>query len=308
MKIFKSVGSLIGRTPMLRLGVIEENLALKGRIIAKLECFNPGGSSKDRVAKFIIDDAEARGELCQGGTVIEPTSGNTGIGLASICASRGYHAVIVMPESMSEERRKLIAAYGAELVLTPAAEGMEGAIKAAEELHNKTPGSIIAGQFTNPQNPRAHRRTTGVEIYEDTEGEIDYFIATIGTGGTISGIGEYFKKLNPDIKVIGVEPKESAVLSGGSAGPHKIQGIGAGFVPQTLNLSYVDVVETVSYEEAKEAAQLMARSEGVLVGVSSGAALAVAIRYARLAENKKKNIIVLLPDTGERYLSTDLFD
>ena len=308
MKIFKSVGSLIGRTPMLRLGVIEENLALKGRIIAKLECFNPGGSSKDRVAKFIIDDAEARGELCHGGTVIEPTSGNTGIGLASICASRGYHAVIVMPESMSEERRKLIAAYGAELVLTPAAEGMAGAIKVAEELHNKTPGSIIAGQFTNPQNPRAHRRTTGVEIYEDTEGEIDYFIATIGTGGTISGIGEYFKKLNPDIKVIGVEPKESAVLSGGSAGPHKIQGIGAGFVPQTLNLSYVDVVETVSYEEAKEAAQLMARTEGVLVGVSSGAALAVAIRYARLAENKKKNIIVLLPDTGERYLSTDLFD
>ena len=308
MKVYKSVGNLIGRTPLLRLGAIEGALGLYGRVTAKLECFNPGGSAKDRVAKYIIDEAEASGRLKAGGVVIEPTSGNTGIGIASICAMRGYRAIIVMPENMSAERKKIIAAYGAELVLTDAKEGMAGAIKKAEELHAELDGSVIAGQFTNPQNPRAHRHSTGPEIYEDMEGEIDYLVATVGTGGTISGVGEYLKRLNPEIKVIAVEPKESPVLSGGAPAPHKLQGIGAGFVPEILKKEYIDEIVTVDYEEAKASCKLMARSEGILVGISSGAALYAAINLAKLPENKKKNIIVILPDTGERYLSTDLFD
>ena len=308
MKVYKSVGNLIGRTPLLRLGAIEGALGLYGRVTAKLECFNPGGSAKDRVAKYIIDEAEASGRLKAGGVVIEPTSGNTGIGIASICAMRGYRAIIVMPENMSAERKKIIAAYGAELVLTDAKEGMAGAIKKAEELHAELDGSVIAGQFTNPQNPRAHRHSTGPEIYEDMEGEIDYLVATVGTGGTISGVGEYLKRLNPEIKVIAVEPKESPVLSGGAPAPHKLQGIGAGFVPEILKKEYIDEIVTVDYEEAKASCKLMARSEGLLVGISSGAALYAAINLAKLPENKKKNIIVILPDTGERYLSTDLFD
>lgn len=308
MKVYKSVGNLIGRTPLLRLGAIEGALGLYGRVTAKLECFNPGGSAKDRVAKYIIDEAEASGRLKAGGVVIEPTSGNTGIGIASICAMRGYRAIIVMPENMSAERKKIIAAYGAELVLTDAKEGMAGAIKKAEELHAELDGSVIAGQFTNPQNPRAHRHSTGPEIYEDMEGEIDYLVATVGTGGTISGVGEYLKRLNPEIKVIAVEPKESPVLSGGAPAPHKLQGIGAGFVPEILKKEYIDEIVTVDYEEAKASCKLMARSEGILVGISSGAALYAAINLAKLPENRKKNIIVILPDTGERYLSTDLFD
>lgn len=308
MKVYKSVGNLIGRTPLLRLGAIEDALGLYGRVTAKLECFNPGGSAKDRVAKYIIDEAEASGRLKAGGVVIEPTSGNTGIGIASICAMRGYRAIIVMPENMSTERKKIIAAYGAELVLTDAKEGMAGAIKKAEELHAEIDGSVIAGQFTNPQNPRAHRHSTGPEIYEDMEGEIDYLVATVGTGGTISGVGEYLKRLNPEIKVIAVEPKESPVLSGGAPAPHKLQGIGAGFVPEILKKEYIDEIVTVDYEEAKASCKLMARSEGILVGISSGAALYAAINLAKLPENRKKNIIVILPDTGERYLSTDLFD
>lgn len=308
MKVYKSVGNLIGRTPLLRLGAIEGALGLYGRVTAKLECFNPGGSAKDRVAKYIIDEAEASGRLKAEGVVIEPTSGNTGIGIASICAMRGYRAIIVMPENMSAERKKIISAYGAELVLTDAKEGMAGAIKKAEELHAELDGSVIAGQFTNPQNPRAHRHSTGPEIYEDMEGEIDYLVATVGTGGTISGVGEYLKRLNPEIKVIAVEPKESPVLSGGAPAPHKLQGIGAGFVPEILKKEYIDEIVTVDYEEAKASCKLMARSEGILVGSSSGAALYAAINLAKLPENRKKNIIVILPDTGERYLSTDLFD
>lgn len=307
-KIFKSADQLIGGTPLLELSGIEREYGLKARLLAKLEYFNPAGSVKDRVAKAMLDEAEKSGELRPGAVVIEPTSGNTGIGLAAVAAARGYKAVIVMPDTMSEERRRLVKAYGAELVLTDGKKGMTGAIEKAEELKAEIPGSIIAGQFVNPANPKAHFDTTGPEIYEDTDGKVDIFVAGVGTGGTVTGVGRYLKSKNPDIKIVAVEPSDSAVLSGKSAGPHKLQGIGAGFVPEVLDMSVCDEIMTVTSEEAFAAGREMGRREGVLVGISSGAALHAAKELAKREENEGKTVVVLLPDTGDRYLSTELFE
>lgn len=307
MKVYKSVSELIGKTPLLELCNIEKEYNLKGKIFAKLEYLNPAGSVKDRVALQMIEDAEAKGILKKGSVIIEPTSGNTGIGLASVAASKGYRLIITMPETMSEERRKLIAAYGAELVLTDSSKGMNGAIQKAEELSKEIPDSIVAGQFVNPANPQAHRNTTGPEIWEDTDGSVDVFVAGVGTGGTITGTGEYLKSKNESIKIVGIEPCDSPVLSGGKAGPHPLQGIGAGFIPEVLNREILDEIVTVSGNEAYESSRLLAKREGVLVGISSGAALHAAIEEAKKEENTNKNIVVLLPDTGDRYLSTELF-
>ena len=307
-KIFKSADQLIGGTPLLELSGIEREYGLKARLLAKLEYFNPAGSVKDRVAKVMLDEAEKAGELRPGAVVIEPTSGNTGIGLAAVAAARGYKAVIVMPDTMSEERRRLVKAYGAELVLTDGKKGMTGAIEKAEELKAEIPGSIIAGQFVNPANPKAHFETTGPEIYDDTDGKVDIFVAGVGTGGTVTGVGRYLKSKNPDIKIVAVEPSDSAVLSGKSAGPHKLQGIGAGFVPEVLDMSVCDEIMTVTSEQAFAAGREMGRREGVLVGISSGAALHAAKELAKREENEGKTVVVLLPDTGDRYLSTELFE
>lgn len=306
-KIYQSADELIGKTPLLELTHIEKELGLQAKILAKLESFNPAGSVKDRVAKAMIDDAEQKGILKPGSTIIEPTSGNTGIGLASVAAVRGYRIIIVMPETMSVERRQLMKAYGAELVLTEGSLGMKGAIAKAEELSKEIPGSFVAGQFVNPANPDIHRKTTGPEIWEDTDGNVDIFVAGVGTGGTITGVGQYLKGKNPDIKVVAVEPKSSAVLSTGVAGPHKIQGIGAGFVPEVLDTSVYDEIIPVENEDAFASGRLMGRKEGVLVGISSGAALHAAIELGKRQENEGKTIVVLLPDTGDRYLSTPLF-
>ena len=306
-KIYKSIDELIGKTPLLELSHIEKENNLKAKIFAKLEYFNPAGSVKDRVAKSIVDDAEQSGKLKPGGTIIEPTSGNTGIGLASVAAARGYKLIVVMPETMSLERRQLIAAYGAELVLTEGAKGMKGAIAKAEELSKKIEGSIIAGQFVNPANPKAHRENTGPEIFEDTDGAVDIFIAGVGTGGTVTGVGEYLKSRKKDVKVVAVEPASSAVLSTGISGSHKIQGIGAGFVPAVLNTDIYDEIFTVENDDAFATGKLIGRKEGVLVGISAGAAVYAAIQIAKRPENEGKNIVVLLPDTGERYLSTTMF-
>ena len=306
-KIYKSADELIGKTPLLELSHIEEKLGLKAKIIAKLEYFNPAGSVKDRVAKAMIDDAEKKGLLKKGSVIIEPTSGNTGIGLASVAAARGYRIIIVMPETMSVERRQIMKAYGAELVLSDGAKGMKGAIAKAEELAREIPGSFIPGQFVNPANPQAHFDTTGPEIYEDTDGNIDYFVAGVGTGGTITGVGKYLKSKLPAVKVVAVEPATSAVLSTGVAGPHKIQGIGAGFVPDVLDTKIYDEIIPVANEDAFATGKLIGKSEGVLVGISSGAAVWAAIELAKKPENEGKTIVVLLPDTGDRYLSTPLF-
>ena len=306
-KIYTSADQLIGHTPLLELTHIEQELNLKAKLLAKLEYFNPAGSVKDRIAKAILDDAEASGRLKKGGTIIEPTSGNTGIGLASVAAARGYKLIIVMPETMSVERRQLIKAYGAELVLSEGAKGMKGAIAKAEELSQQIEGSIIAGQFVNPANPKAHREHTGPEIYEDTDGAVDIFVAGVGTGGTVTGVGEYLKSKKPSVKVVAVEPQTSAVLSTGVAGPHKIQGIGAGFVPDVLNTKIYDEIIPVSNEDAFANGKLIGKKEGVLVGISSGAAVTAAIQLAQREENAGKTIVVLLPDTGDRYLSTPLF-
>lgn len=305
--IYTSAHQLIGHTPLLELTHIEEKLGLKAKILAKLELFNPAGSVKDRVALTMIEDAEARGVLKPDSVIIEPTSGNTGIGLAAVAAARGYRMMVVMPDSMSMERRMLMTAYGAELVLTPGAKGMAGAIAKAEELAAEIPNSFIPGQFVNPSNPKAHRETTGPEIYEDTDGNVDIFVAGVGTGGTITGVGEYLKSRNPAVQVVAVEPSDSPVLSGGNPGPHKLQGIGAGFVPEVLNTTVYDEVFPVTTEDAFTAGRLMGRSEGVLVGISSGAALHAAIQLAERPENEGKTIVVLLPDTGDRYLSTPMF-
>lgn len=306
-KIYKSADELIGRTPLLELTHIEKEFDLQAKILAKLEYFNPAGSVKDRIAKAMIDDAEKSGKLNQNSTIIEPTSGNTGIGLASVAAARGYKIIIVMPETMSVERRQLMKAYGAELVLTEGSLGMKGAIAKAEELSKEIPDSFVAGQFVNPANPDIHRKTTGPEIWEDTDGKVDIFVAGVGTGGTITGVGQYLKSQNPEIKVVAVEPKSSAALSTGIAGAHKIQGIGAGFVPDVLDTSVYDEIITVENEDAFSSGRLIGKKEGVLVGISSGAALNAAIELAKRDENKGKNIVVLLPDTGDRYLSTPLF-
>ena len=305
--IYTSADQLIGKTPLLELTHIEKKFDLKAKILAKLEYFNPAGSVKDRVARAMIDDAEAKGLLKEGSVIIEPTSGNTGIGLASVAAARGYRLIIVMPETMSAERRQLMKAYGAELVLTDGAKGMKGAIAKADELAKETPNSFIPGQFVNPANPKAHFETTGPEIWADTDGKVDYFVAGVGTGGTITGVGEFLKSKDASVKVVAVEPKTSAVLSTGVAGPHKIQGIGAGFVPDVLDTKVYDEIIPVENEDAFATGKLVGRSEGVLVGISSGAALAAAIALAKRPENAGKNIVVLLPDTGDRYLSTPLF-
>lgn len=307
MKIYKSSAELVGRTPLLELAHIENAYSLQAKIYAKLEYLNPAGSVKDRVAKAMIEDAEARGILKPGSVIIEPTSGNTGIGLASIAAAKGYRIIIVMPDSMSEERRLIMKAYGAELVLTEGAKGMKGAIAKADELAKEIPDSFIAGQFVNPANPKAHRETTGPEIYEDTDGTVDIFVAGVGTGGTVTGVGEYLKSKKPDVKIVAVEPKSSAVLSTGIAGSHKIQGIGAGFVPEVLNTKIYDEIIAVDNDDAFSIGKEIGRREGVLVGISSGAAVWAAIELAKRPENKGKNIVVLLPDTGDRYLSTPLF-
>ena len=306
-KIYTSADQLIGRTPLLELTHIEKEFALKAKIVAKLEYFNPAGSVKDRIAKAMLDDAEKAGKLKPASTIIEPTSGNTGIGLASVAASRGYKIIIVMPETMSVERRQLMKAYGAELVLTEGAKGMKGAIAKAEELAQTIPDSFIPGQFVNPSNPKAHFETTGPEIWEDTDGKVDYFVAGVGTGGTITGVGQFLKSKNANVKVVAVEPKSSAVLSTGVAGSHKIQGIGAGFVPDVLDTKVYDEIIPVENDDAFATGKLFGKKEGVLVGISSGAALWAAIEIAKRSENAGKTIVVLLPDTGDRYLSTALF-
>lgn len=306
-KIFKSATELIGNTPLVELTNFEKELGLEATVLAKLEYFNPAGSVKDRIAYAIIDEAEKSGKLLPGGTIIEPTSGNTGIGLASIAAAKGYKLIIVLPDTMSVERRNIIKAYGAELVLTEGSKGMKGAIAKAEELQKELPGSIIAGQFVNPANPKAHFEHTGPEIWEDTDGKVDVFVAGVGTGGTVTGVGEYLKSKNPDVKIVAVEPETSPVLSIGTAGAHKIQGIGAGFVPDVLNTKIYDEVFPVANEAAFEYGKKLARTEGVLVGISSGAALYVAAELAKRPENKGKNIVALLPDSGDRYYSTALF-
>ena len=305
--VAKSINELIGNTPLLELRRVGERLGLRATLLAKLESFNPAGSVKDRVALALIEDAERRGALRPGSVIIEPTSGNTGIGLASVASARGYRVILTMPETMSMERRSLLKAYGAELVLTEGARGMKGAIEKAEELAANTPGAFIPGQFDNPANPAAHRATTGPEIWTDTEGRVDAFVAGIGTGGTITGVGGFLKERNPAVRVIGVEPKDSPVLTEGRSGPHKLQGIGAGFVPAVLDTGVYDEVITVRSEEAFEAGRILARSEGVLAGISSGAALWAAIQVAKRAEFEGKTIVALLPDTGDRYLSTPLF-
>lgn len=306
-KIYTSADQLIGRTPLLELTHIEKEFALKAKIVAKLEYFNPAGSVKDRIAKAMLDDAEKAGKLKPTSTIIEPTSGNTGIGLASVAASRGYKIIIVMPETMSVERRQLMKAYGAELVLTEGAKGMKGAIAKAEELAHTIPDSFIPGQFVNPSNPKAHFEITGPEIWEDTDGKVDYFVAGVGTGGTITGVGQFLKSKNANVKVVAVEPKSSAVLSTGVAGSHKIQGIGAGFVPDVLDTKVYDEIIPVENDDAFATGKLFGKKEGVLVGISSGAALWAAIEIAKRSENAGKTIVVLLPDTGDRYLSTALF-
>lgn len=306
-KIYKSADQLIGNTPLVELTKIEKELGLEAKILAKLEYFNPAGSVKDRIAKAMIDDAEKSGKLKPGSVIIEPTSGNTGIGLASVAAARGYRIIIVMPETMSVERRQLMAAYGAELVLTEGAKGMKGAIAKAQELADETENSFIPGQFVNEANPKAHFETTGPEIYEDTDGGVDIFVAGVGTGGTVTGTGQYLKSKKPEVKVVAVEPETSPVLSQGKAGSHKIQGIGAGFVPDVLDTSVYDEIIPVADNDAFETGRLIGRKEGVLVGISSGAAVYAAIQLAKIPENKGKNIVVLLPDTGDRYLSTPLF-
>ena len=305
--IYTSADQLIGKTPLLELTHIEKKFGLKAKILAKLEYFNPAGSVKDRVARAMIDDAEAKGVLKPGSVIIEPTSGNTGIGLASVAAARGYRIIIVMPETMSVERRQIMKAYGAELVLTEGAKGMKGAIAKADELAKEIPDSFVPGQFVNPANPKAHFETTGPEIWADTDGQVDWFVAGVGTGGTVTGVGQYLKSKNPAVKVAAVEPKSSAVLSTGVAGSHKIQGIGAGFVPDVLDTKVYDEIIPVENDDAFKLGKEMGRSEGVLVGISSGAALWAAIEIAKRPENKGKNIVVLLPDTGDRYLSTPLF-
>ena len=306
-KIYTSADQLIGKTPLLELVHLEKELGLEAKILAKLEYFNPAGSVKDRIAKAMIDDAEASGKLKPGSVIIEPTSGNTGIGLASVAAARGYRIIIVMPETMSVERRQLMKAYGAELVLTEGTKGMKGAIAKADELAKEIPGSFIPGQFVNPANPAVHRATTGPEIWEDTDGKVDIFVAGVGTGGTVTGVGEYLKSQNPNVKVVAVEPATSPVLSKGTAGAHKIQGIGAGFVPAVLNTGVFDEIIAVENEAAFATGKKIGKSEGVLVGISSGAAVFAAIELAKRPENKGKTIVALLPDTGDRYLSTPLF-
>ena len=306
-KVYTSADQLIGKTPLLELTHLEKSLGLEAKLVAKLEYFNPAGSVKDRIAKAIIEDAEASGRLKEGSVIIEPTSGNTGIGLASVAAAKGYRLIITMPETMSVERRQLIKAYGAELVLTEGAKGMKGAIAKAEELQKEIPNSIIAGQFINPANPKAHKETTGPEIWEDTDGEVDIFVAGVGTGGTVTGVGEFLKSQKASVKVVAVEPADSPVLSKGTAGAHKIQGIGAGFVPDVLNTAVYDEVIPVTNDDAFATGKLLGKSEGVLVGISSGAALWAAIELAKRPENKGKTIVALLPDTGDRYLSTPLF-
>ena len=306
-RIYTSADQLIGHTPLLELTHLEKKYGLKARLLGKLEYLNPAGSVKDRIARAVIDDAEAKGLLKPGSVIIEPTSGNTGIGLASVAAARGYRVIIVMPETMSVERRQLMKAYGAELVLTEGSKGMSGAIAKAEELTREIPGGFVPGQFVNAANPKAHFETTGPEIYEDTDGKVDYFVAGVGTGGTITGVGQYLKSRNPEVKVVAVEPKSSAVLSTGVAGAHKIQGIGAGFVPQVLDTSVYDEIIPVENDDAFALGKEMGRSEGVLVGISSGAALWAAIEIAKRPGSEGKTIVVLLPDTGDRYLSTPLF-
>lgn len=306
-KIYESVDELIGNTPLLHLGKIEEKEKLSAKILVKLELFNPAGSVKDRVAKAMLDDAEAKGIIGKDSVIIEPTSGNTGIGLAAVGASRGYRVIIVMPDSMSIERRQLMKAYGAELVLTPGKQGMQGAVAKAEELHASIPGSVIAGQFSNPANPAAHRAGTGPEIWKDTDGKLDIFVAGVGTGGTVSGVGEYLKSRSDKVQVVAVEPERSPLLSKGTAGPHGIQGIGANFVPDVLDRKVIDRIMTVSDAAAYDMVRTLGKTEGILVGISSGAALAAAIELAKEPENEGKTIVALLPDTGERYLSSPVF-
>lgn len=305
--LYSSTDDLVGHTPLVVLPRLAEKMNLKARLLAKLEFYNPAGSVKDRVAKAMLDAAEHSGRLAPGGTVIEPTSGNTGIALAALGNARGYRVIVVMPESMSEERRRLVRAYGGELELTPAARGMAGAIDRARELKQEIPGSVVMGQFDNPANPNAHRQGTGPEIYAAANGNVDIFVAGVGTGGTLSGVGEFLRERNPDVRIVAVEPSDSPVLSGGKAGPHKIQGIGAGFVPINLNRNIIDAVEQVSAEEAYAAARMLADTEGLLAGISSGAALAASIRQARLPESAGKTVVTVLPDGGDRYLSTELF-
>ena len=306
-KIYNGALELVGNTPLVEVKNIEEELGLEARILVKLEYFNPAGSVKDRIAKAMIEDAEEKGLLKEGSVIIEPTSGNTGIGLASIAAVKGYRIILTMPETMSVERRNILKAYGAEIVLTEGAKGMKGAIEKADELANEIPGSYIPGQFVNPANPEVHRKTTGPEIWKDTDGEVDLFIAGVGTGGTLTGVGEYLKSQNPDVKIVALEPASSPVLSTGKGGPHKIQGIGAGFVPDVLNTTVYDEIFTVENDDAFATGKLLAKKEGILVGISSGAALYGAIELAKRPENKGKTIVALLPDTGDRYYSTPLF-
>lgn len=306
-KIYQSITELIGKTPLLALNNYKKHFDLEANILAKLEYFNPAGSVKDRIGLAMIDDAELRGILKPGAVIIEPTSGNTGIGLASVAAARGYRAILTMPETMSVERRNLLKAYGAEVVLTDGSKGMKGAIEKAEELSREIPNSFIPSQFTNPANPGVHKKTTGPEIWEDTDGKVDIFVAGVGTGGTVSGIGEYLKSKNPKVQIVAVEPASSPVLTKGEAGPHKIQGIGAGFVPETLNTKVYDEVIAIQNEDSFTYSKAVARTEGFLVGISAGAALAAAVEIAKRPENHGKNIVVLLPDTGDRYLSTELF-
>ena len=306
-KIYNGVLELVGNTPLVEVKNIEEELGLEARILVKLEYFNPAGSVKDRIAKAMIEDAEEKGLLKEGSVIIEPTSGNTGIGLASIAAVKGYRIILTMPETMSVERRNILKAYGAEIVLTEGAKGMKGAIEKADELAKEIPGSYIPGQFVNPANPEVHRKTTGPEIWKDTDGEVDLFIAGVGTGGTLTGVGEYLKSKNPDVKIVALEPASSPVLSTGKGGPHKIQGIGAGFVPDVLNTTVYDEIFTVENDDAFATGKLLAKKEGILVGISSGAALYGAIELAKRPENKGKTIVALLPDTGDRYYSTPLF-